>query len=217
MDAGRLDFMKEIITNLALFIVFCVAFSGLTACTGGTQPNVANTNANTAKTPANPDAQTSDIKSTAYPPLPTGLAESEFELLDGTKFKVSDKKGKVLLLNIWGTWCGPCRAEMPDLIKMQDKYGPQGFEIIGLNIGDGSGGPESNEQIKKFAADMKLNYTLARSPNAATLEFYKVTKAQVVPQTILVDREGRLRGVFVGGGQRIIDSIGTTLEKTISE
>jgi len=209
--------MKEIITNLALFIVFSIVFSGLTACTE-TETGAATGNATKQSSDANAvNTGSNTSKASEYPPLASGLAEAEFELLDGTKFKISERKGKVLLLNIWGTWCGPCRAEMPDLIKLQDKYGPQGFEILGLNIGDGSGTPESIEDIKKFAVDMKLNYTLARSPNASTGEFYRVTKQQVVPQTLLVDREGRLRGVFVGGGAKVMNSLSANIDKTINE
>jgi len=186
----------------------------LTACTE-TDSNTANiAGANTA---ANADPSAAANKSSIYPKLASGIAEAEMELLDGTKFKVSDRKGKVLLLNIWGTWCGPCRAEMPHLIVMQDKYRDQGLEIIGVNIGDGSGNPETVEEIKAFAVTMKLNYTLARAQNSTTQQFYQVSKQSVVPQTLLVDREGHLRGVFVGGGARIIDSMNTTLDKVMAE
>ncbi|MEO6051485.1 MAG: TlpA disulfide reductase family protein [Pyrinomonadaceae bacterium] len=206
--------MKQLFANLALFIVFCIVFSGLSACTG-TQSNIANNSS--AKPTTNANAQTNDGKTSAYPLLGTGLADAELEMLDGTKTKISDRKGKVVLVNIWGTWCGPCRAEMPFLIAMQDQYRDRGLEIMGLNIGDGSGTPESVEAIKKFVEQMKLNYTIVRSPNAATAQFYAVTKQQVVPQTLLIDREGHLRGVFIGGGQSISESIKTTLEKTMAE
>ncbi|HQZ96375.1 MAG TPA: TlpA disulfide reductase family protein [Pyrinomonadaceae bacterium] len=205
--------MKEIVRNLTFFVSLCLVFSMLTGC-AGTGANVANTN--TSKSASNSN-ETKNSKSSEYPPLASGLAEADFELLDGSKFKVSEKKGKVLLLNIWGTWCGPCREEMPHLVEMQNKYAAQGLEIIGLNIGDGSGTPESIEQIKAFVEKMKLNYTIARSPNASTIQFYQISKQQVVPQTLLVDREGHLRGVFVGGGQRVIDSMKNTLDKTMAE
>lgn len=148
--------------------------------------------------------------------LASGLANAEFEYLDGTKFKIPDKKGKVLLLNIWGTWCGPCRQEIPHLVEIQAEY-PDTVEVVGLNIGDGSGSPEPNELITSFAASMRINYTLARSPNASTVQFYQVTKQQVVPQTLLIDSEGKLRGVFIGGGDRVINSMKSTLEKTLKE
>lgn len=210
--------MKEIITNLAAFLSFCIVFSGLTACGGPTQ-NTANAPANTVANTATAESNAgSKSKSSDYPPLAAGLSQAEFENLDGTKFKVADKKGKVLLLNIWGTWCGPCRAEMPHLVEMQNKYGTEKFEIIGLNIGDqDTGQPEGVELIKRFAEDMKLNYTLARSPSESTAQFYKITKQQVVPQSLLVDREGHLRGVFIGGGSRVINSMKETVEKTMAE
>lgn len=206
--------MKQLFTNLALFIVFCIVFSGFSACTG-TQSNIANNSSSQPATNAN--AQTNDGKISGYPLVGSGLADAELEMLDGTKTKIADRKGKVVLVNIWGTWCGPCRAEMPFLIAMQDQYRDQGLEIMGLNIGDGNGTPESLEAIKKFVEQMKLNYTIVRSPNAATAQFYAVTKQQVVPQTMLIDREGHLRGVFVGGGHSIAESIKTTLEKTMAE
>jgi len=206
---GR-DFMKEIITNLALLIVLCIFFSGLTACSG-TQSNSANGNS------ANANAQTTKTDPAAYPPLAVALADAEFDLLDGTKSKLSDHKGKVLLVNIWGTWCGPCRAEMPSLIAMQDQYRDKGLEIIGLNIGDGSGTPEPIDAIKAFVEKMKLNYTIAIAPNSTTNQFYAITKASVVPQTILVDRDGHLRGVFIGGGPNITESMKQNLEKAMAE
>ena len=205
--------MKVFARNLVLFVSLSLFFSLVTSCSG-TGANVSNTN--TGSTGANANSGKAS-KSSEYPPLASGLAEADFELLDGTKFKVSEKKGKVLLLNIWGTWCGPCREEMPHLVEMQNKYQEQGLEIIGLNIGDGSGTPESVDQIKAFVEKMKLNYTIARSPNASTVQFYQISKQQVVPQTLLVDREGHLRGVFVGGGQRVIDSMKNTLDKTMAE
>lgn len=205
--------MKVFARNLVLFVSLSLIFSLVTSCSG-TGANVSNTN--TGSTGANANSGKAS-KSSEYPPLASGLAEADFELLDGTKFKVSEKKGKVLLLNIWGTWCGPCREEMPHLVAMQNKYQERGLEIIGLNIGDGSGTPESVDQIKAFVEKMKLNYTIARSPNASTVQFYQISKQQVVPQTLLVDREGHLRGVFVGGGQRVIDSMKNTLDKTMAE
>jgi thiol-disulfide isomerase/thioredoxin len=153
----------------------------------------------------------------AFPALPPALANAKFELLDGSPMKISEKKGKVLLVNIWGTWCGPCKAEMPHLIALQNKYGSQGFEVIGLNIGDGGGTPEPIDLITSFAEKMGLNYTLARSSNESTREFYRLTRQEVVPQTIVIDRNGKLRGVLIGSGQRVYDSMYETVGKVMAE
>ena len=202
--------MKEFITNLALFIIFCIAFSSFTAC-NGTQAD----NANLAK--KGNSQVNSGSKGADYPPVVSGIAEGEIVLLDGTKTKLSDQKGKVVILNLWGIWCGPCRDEMPHLAAMQKQYADEGLEVFGLNIGDRDGKAEPVENIKKYAADSKIDYTLARIEYPMINSFYTLTKQQVVPQTILVDREGRLRGVFVGGGQRNYDAIQQNLDKAMSE
>ncbi len=203
--------MKQLFTYLITFAALAVIFSAMTGC-GGVQSS--NTNANNTATNASAQKQPG---SSDYPPLASGLADAEVAMVDGTKFKISDKKGKVLLVNIWGTWCGPCIAEMPHLIELQNKHGEQGFEVIGLNIGDGGGSPEPLSDIKEFVAKQKLNYTIAIASNAVTNQFYLITKQQVVPQTILVDRAGKLRGVFVGGGPRIFSSMKQNVEKVMAE
>ena len=203
--------MKELITNLALFVVLCFAFSSLTACSR-TQSDVGPANSAATANNATPEG-----KSSVYPPLAPRLADAGFELLDGTISKVSDHKGKVLMLNLWGIWCGPCRQEMPHLVAMQQQYADKGLEIIGLNIGNKDGGPEDVEAIKKFSEQMKLNYTLARFDRDGTRQFYSVTKQEVVPQSMIIDREGHLRGVFIGGGQKIFDSMQEVLDKTMAE
>ena len=198
----------KICTPLSLLVFFGASLL-ITGC-GGTGTNTP-TNANTT--------QTGNSSSVAYPPLASGLAEAEFENLDGSKFKISDRKGKVLLLNIWGIWCGPCRAEMPHLVEMYDKYRDKGFEVIGLNIGDSGMQPEDVEKIKQFAENFnpKLTYPMARSGSAATAQFYQVTKQSVVPQSLLVDREGKLRGMFIGGGANVIQKMKETVDKTMAE
>lgn len=199
-------------TIALFFFIALIAASG-----GGCGGPAANDNLNTNTAKAHGDGKTNSAGTTEYPPLPTGLAEAEFELLDGTKFKVSEKKGKVVLLNLWGTWCGPCRAEMPTLIALQDQYRAQGLEIVGLNVGDGNGTPEPTDLINDFVGKMKLNYTIARSSNATTRQFKGVTNSDAVPQSVLVDRQGRLRGVFVGSGDRIYTLLSSTISKVISE
>lgn len=203
--------MKQLFTYLMTFAALAVVFSAMTSC-GGVQNS--NTNANNMAT--NTGAQKQPTSSD-YPPLASGLADAEIEMLDGTKFKISDKKGKVLLLNIWGTWCIPCIQEMPHFIELQNNYGNAGFEVIGLNIGDGDGAPEPVDKIKAFVAKQKLNYTIAIASNVVSNQFNKVTNQAVVPQTILVDREGRMRGAFVGGGPNIVNKMKGSVAKVMAE
>jgi thiol-disulfide isomerase/thioredoxin len=206
--------MREIFKNLAVFVALCFTFSSLTGCGGGVSSGGNNTVTlvNTASSPGS-----GSDKSSAYPALSTGMMGVEIEALDGTKTKIADHKGKVMMLNLWGIWCGPCREEMPHLGQMQKQYADKGLEVISLNIGDHDGRPEPVENIKKFAEQMKLDYQLARIQGDSISQFYLLSKQQVVPQTVLIDRDLHLRGVFVGGGQAIFNQMQQTLDKTMNE
>jgi thiol-disulfide isomerase/thioredoxin len=205
--------MKSVIINIALFFVLAAAFSSLTGC-GNNVSSEKGPNTNTAggtpapETSQNP-ANTDDASK--YPVL-SFIDQGEIKNLDGSAFKVGDRRGQVMLLNLWATWCGPCRAEMPELVAMQDKYSDKNFKIIGLNTDN-----ESADDIKNFAGDMKLNYELAWPEQKMTLEFFRYSHFQGIPQSFLVDREGRLRGVFTGGGPKMVAKIKETVEKVIAE
>jgi thiol-disulfide isomerase/thioredoxin len=200
--------MKELIKNLVLFTALCVVFSSLSGCSGTSSPNVAGSNQAGSNAGKN---------NSGYPPMSAGMAGVSVEALDGTKTKVSDHKGKNLILNLWGIWCGPCREEMPHLAQMQKQYADKGLEVISLNVGDNLLNPEPIENIKKFQEQMKLEYTLARIDRDAVNQFYIVSKQQAIPQTFMVDKDGRLRGVFVGGGPNMFNQIQQTLDKMMSE
>lgn len=204
--------MRETITNLLLFGCLTLVFSSLSGCSGTTTANTA-----TANVPQPPRVE-SDPKNSIYPPLPTSFAAAEMEMLDGSKMKISDKKGKALVLNLWALWCGFCREEMPHLAQWQKQYGSSNLEIISLDVGDQStGAPEPVDQIKKYLADNKIDYTIGRIPQESTKQFYLLSKATAIPQTVMVDRDGHLRGVFVGGGQKNIDNMKASLDKIMSD
>jgi thiol-disulfide isomerase/thioredoxin len=207
--------MNRSFTNLILLVALCVALLTMTGCPA---PATNTANSSAASVPAANNPAASNAKASEYPPLASALADAELENLDGTTTKVSDRKGKVVLLNLWGIWCIPCIAEMPHLISLQNMYGDAGLEIIGMNVGaDDQGTPEEMDEIKKFAAKQKLNYTLVRSPEPVTRQVYTITGKGVVPQSLLIDREGRLRGVFIGGGGEVINKMKDTVGKVVNE
>lgn len=195
--------MKFFLMNLGLLILFSIVFSSFSAC-GDT---AANTNAAGNTAVSNASTPAPKVDPSTYPPLISGIANAEMEFADGSKSTLADRKGKVVLVNLWGIWCGPCRAEMPHLVELQDKYRDQGFQVIGLNIGDEDGAPESLDNIRAFGEKTKLNYELAKAPRDLTNQIYQFTKFEAVPQSLLIDREGRLRATLRGGGPQAIDLI----------
>ncbi|HEY8562072.1 MAG TPA: TlpA disulfide reductase family protein [Pyrinomonadaceae bacterium] len=202
--------MKVVLKNIALFIVLTLAFSALTACTGSQTASVNDKSTAPANSAANGGAP--DKPKVNYPPAPAAIMQADVKNLDNTTFKLQDKKGKVVLVNLWATWCGPCIAEMPHLNEMQEKYRDKGFEIIGLDTDD-----ESKEDIEAFAAKQKLNYQLGWADSELMGEFVKVTRLAGIPQSILINREGQLTGVFTGGGPKVINQMKETVEKVVNE
>ena len=157
-------------------------------------------------------------KASDYPPLKADVADFPIEMIDGTPSKISDRKGKVVLVNLWATWCGFCRVEMPHLITMQNQYADKGFTILGLDIGDqNTAKPEPVDDIKNFASTMGLNYEIARIDQAMTQRFQQISRFSGVPQSFLIDREGRLRGVFLGGSTGAIAQMESIVNKVVNE
>src|SRR5215212_2742407 len=73
--------------------------------------------------------------------------------LDGSKFELESKRGRVVLLNLWATWCGPCRFEIPELQQIHDRYAPKNFEVIGVSV-DESG----VESVRDFVKEQEMTY-----------------------------------------------------------
>ena len=208
--------MKNLLKTFGLLAILSVVLFGFAACsnTANTQKsqvdekNPANNAAE--KTGANP-APASD-KSSEYPPLPEKAAQAEFKTLEGEMTKIENLKGNVLLLNLWATWCGPCRKEMPELVAMENEFKEKGFKVIGFNVDN-----ETPEQIKPFAEDMKLNYQIAWADENLYRELLKVSKFNGIPQSFLIDRQGHLRGVFLGGSPKVVKEMRENVEKVVGE
>jgi thiol-disulfide isomerase/thioredoxin len=115
-----------------------------------------------------------------------GNIAPDFELtsLDGKSLKLSDLRGKAVLLNFWATYCGPCKIEMPWFVELQKEYGPQGFQIVGVAMDDAS-----TEDIAKFAKEMGVNYPILLGKDSVAEAYGGVT---VLPTTFFLDRDGRL-------------------------
>lgn len=116
---------------------------------------------------------------------------------DGKDHSLKDYSGKVVMLNFWGTWCPPCRAELPDIVKLRKDLEKDGFEVIGLGLGEQPrGGKSPAERVAEFAKTNGLNYPLLLA-NEQLAEAYGGIDA--VPTTFIVNGKGeiveKLRGM----------------------
>jgi thiol-disulfide isomerase/thioredoxin len=110
--------------------------------------------------------------------------------LDGKPFDLAAERGHVVFLNIWATWCGPCRAEMPYLQTLQDQYAARGLQVIGVSVD--SDGPKV---VKAFLESEKIRYPSAIDPDNRIVNLLQTT---VLPTSVLLDRTGHI--VWKGEG-----------------
>lgn len=150
--------------------------------------------------------------STSLPMPPTttssGSSNSQsFTLLNDERVKLSDYTGKVVVLDFWATFCGPCRVEAPHLDALQRRYSEQGLLVIGLNVG----GQDDRPEIPGFVRELDIKYTLG-FPEPEMINLFMGSDDRI-PQTLVFDRRGRLIKHFVGYDQ----TVSAELERTIEE
>jgi thiol-disulfide isomerase/thioredoxin len=126
-----------------------------------------------------------------------GAAAPAWELkdLNGNAVKLSDFKGKVVILDFWATWCPPCRAEIPHFVELQDKYGKQGLVIVGISLDEGGPGV-----VSSFVKANKINYPIvmgnldiAQQPQESSHDILRKTCPHgLLEQTVLPHRNSHL-------------------------
>ena len=154
------------------------------------------------------------VASAAYAALAKGTKAPDFtaDTVDGKKLTLSDtiKANKVVVLDIWATWCGPCRAEIPHLVALQKKYASKGVTFVGLSVDAGK------DEVAEFAKEYKINYPLPLDPRGQKIATkYKI---QGVPTAFIIDRKGVIRSVHAGfAGKETVERLEKDINQILSE
>ncbi|MCU0805671.1 MAG: TlpA family protein disulfide reductase [Burkholderiales bacterium] len=120
------------------------------------------------------------------------LAKAAFRDLKGAPVSLADWKGQVVVLNFWATWCPPCREEMPALMRYQQRYAPNGIQVVGIAL-------DEPDKVRAFGEELKVNYPLLLGGT----ELFKLmtqlgNRAGALPFTVIVDRQGNFAAAHLG-------------------
>jgi thiol-disulfide isomerase/thioredoxin len=145
-------------------------------------------------TDSTPGASTQPASTTTgLKPLAEIIKNTEMKALDGSTFKINDYAGKVLILDLWASWCGPCRDEIPHLMSLRKEYESRGLEVVGITIEDPQ---EAAESVKAFVRDLNVDYKVGWADREVALEILKVRDG--IPQTLVITRDGFIQAHIYG-------------------
>jgi thiol-disulfide isomerase/thioredoxin len=122
--------------------------------------------------------------------------------LDGRPLRLADLRGHVVLLNIWATWCPPCRAEMPDLVRLHEAHGPRGLRVVGVSVdrpGD-HGGRDPLPIVREFVRAYGIPFPIAHAPAPDDIGEIEASLGRIdtIPMTFLIGRDGRVVRTYEG-------------------
>lgn len=124
---------------------------------------------------------------------PDASTPSDFALQDmsGKTVKLSDYKGKVVLLEFWATWCPPCRESVPGLEKLHKAYKGKGLVVLALSLDQGNW-----DEVKSFIAHQGITYAVLQATDEVTADY----QVRSIPMTLVVNKEGKIAKRYLGGG-----------------
>jgi cytochrome c biogenesis protein CcmG/thiol:disulfide interchange protein DsbE len=151
---------------------------------------------------------------TTYPMPPfrsdTAGADMGWTLLEGNRVTLADFHGKVLVLDFYATWCGPCRKSIPHLNEMEKRIGTQDLQIVGLNVG----GPDDRIRVAGFAKELEIGYPLGFPDKSLTDLF--LSDNDSIPQTFVFDRSGQLVKRFIGYDDSMPGQLETAIQSALT-
>jgi peroxiredoxin len=125
--------------------------------------------------------------------LPASITDAELRAVTGAPIKLSNYNGKVLVVNLWATWCGPCRLETPELVKLHKEFRSQGVEVVGLSTEN----PDASaDKVREFVHNFDVDYRIGWATPDVAITLMQGRDA--IPQSFVISRSGRIVRRFVG-------------------
>lgn len=179
-----------LLSTLLAVGICALASSPLIACSSQSGKGQSNTpNAVAKDSPAKLSNQSASDQAASKPKATTAI-DFELQDLSGKPIKLSDYRGRIVLVNFWATWCGPCQFEIPVFVKLKRQYQKRGFEVIGISIDEGS-----KEEVAEFARQYQINYPVVMGAFAKLDAFGTING---LPTSFIIDREGRIHSRHQG-------------------
>ena len=206
-ETGAIKFWTPLRVVSTLIVLGLLAAFGVSSCNSNDPVSTRPTKPNAPAAPGNE----------AISALPAVVLDAEMKSANGDEpIKLSNYSGKVLLVNLWATWCGPCRRETPELVRLHQEYRERGLEIVGLSTED----PVASQQsVQEFVRSYNVGYPVGWATREVAITLMKGRNS--IPQSFIVTRDGRIAKHFVGFDPRstppmLKQAIESALSDTVS-
>ena len=180
-EPGPIKFWTPLRLVSTLIVLALVAMFAASSCNSNDPPSKA-----TVATSA---------PAAAPPVIPALVLSTEMKSASGEPIKLSKYSGKVLLVNLWATWCGPCRRETPELVKLHKEYQARGVEMVGLSTEDPIASAQS---VHDFVQQFQVDYEVGWAPRDVTIALMQLTGKTSIPQSFIITRSGKIKKQFIG-------------------
>ena len=152
--------------------------------------------------------QGDNINNVASPLVGEPAPEVALQMLDGTAFKLSEQKGKIVVLDFWATWCAPCMQTMPLVEKAVKQFDPEQVKLVSVNL------QESAQQIQPVLERYQLNVSVALDIDGVAAARYE---AKAIPQLVIVGSDGVVKQLYVGGGSKVVDQMSEAIQTLLDQ
>ena len=182
-EVNKVKFWTPLRVVCSVVSLGLLAAFGVSSCNSNDPPYKGSANSSTTA-PGRPVAMVT---------LPRPILDAENRAATGGPIKLADYSGKVLLVNLWATWCGPCRIETPELVKLHKEFQDRGVEMIGLSTEDPD---QSAESVAEFVKEYDVKYHIGWATREVALGLMQGRTN--IPQSFIIARDGRIVKRFIG-------------------